>query len=57
MDPVRVALHGDDGFLLLPSWKNFFELPTGIRALNFRSSTMEDSLPRLAGCRVPCRPI
>lgn len=26
-DPVRVALHGDDGFLLLPSWKNFFELP------------------------------
>jgi len=26
-DPVRVALHGDDGFLLLPSAKNFFELP------------------------------
>ena len=24
---MRVALHGDDGFLLLPSWKNFFELP------------------------------
>ncbi|UVK37138.1 DUF3137 domain-containing protein [Mesorhizobium sp. AR10] len=26
-EPVRVALHGDDGFLLLPSSKNFFELP------------------------------
>jgi hypothetical protein len=26
-EPARVALHGGDGFLLLPAKKNFFELP------------------------------
>ena len=33
--PARVALHGSDGFLLIPLSKNFFELP----AYRSRSTT------------------
>jgi hypothetical protein len=35
-EPARVALHGGDGFLLLPARKNFFELPPISVPLDYR---------------------
>ncbi|HEV2898380.1 MAG TPA: DUF3137 domain-containing protein [Pseudaminobacter sp.] len=35
-EPARVALHGGDGFLLLPAKKNFFELPPIVVPLDYR---------------------
>ena len=35
-EPARVALRGEDGFLLLPSSKNFFELPPISEPLDYR---------------------
>lgn len=34
-EPARIVLKGDDGFLLLPSTKNFFELPGDSVPLDF----------------------
>ena len=34
-EPARVALSGKDGFLLLPTAKNFFELPDVTVPLDF----------------------
>jgi hypothetical protein len=35
-EPARVALRGEDGFLLLPAKKNFFELPPISVPLDYR---------------------
>jgi hypothetical protein len=35
-EPARVALRGEDGFLLLPSSKDFFELPPTSEPLDYR---------------------
>ena len=36
-EPARVALQGSDGFLLIPSTKNFFELPGISTPLDYRA--------------------
>jgi hypothetical protein len=36
-EPARVALNGGDGFLLLPTQKNFFELPPLSEPLDYRT--------------------
>ena len=35
--PARVALHGSDGFLLIPLSKNFFELPAISEQLDYKA--------------------
>ena len=36
-EPARVALRGNDGFLLLPTPKNFFELPPASVPLDYKA--------------------
>ena len=35
--PARIALHGRDGFLLIPLSKNFFELPALSEKLDYKA--------------------
>jgi hypothetical protein len=36
-EPARIALHGGDGFLLLPTFKDFFELPPPSTPLDYKA--------------------